>query len=71
MNARVAGHADAAVPPRRGAGPDGRGPRSSSTATERIIEDVPYLADPAGIRLLPGAAEALVRLGAPASPGCW
>lgn len=27
-----------------------------------IIEDVPYLADPAGVRLLPGAAEGLRRL---------
>jgi D,D-heptose 1,7-bisphosphate phosphatase len=28
-----------------------------------LIEDVPYLSDPSAIRFLPGAAEALVRLG--------
>ena len=71
MNAPIGRDADAVVLPRRGPGPAGRRPAVFLDRDGTLIEDVPYLADPAGIRLLPGAAEALVRLGAPASPGCW
>jgi D,D-heptose 1,7-bisphosphate phosphatase len=49
---------DPAAPPRR----DGRRPAVFLDRDGTLIEDVPYLADPSGIRFLPGAAEALVRL---------
>ena len=45
-------------PPRRG----GRRPAVFLDRDGTLIEDVPYLDDPLGIRFLPGAAEALVRL---------
>lgn len=62
MNAPIGRDADAVVLPQRGAGPNGRRPAVFLDRDGTLIEDVPYLADPAGIRLLPGAAEALVRL---------
>jgi D-glycero-D-manno-heptose 1,7-bisphosphate phosphatase len=49
---------DPAAPPRRG----GRRPAVFLDRDGTLIEDVPYLDDPSGIRFLPGAAEALVRL---------
>jgi D,D-heptose 1,7-bisphosphate phosphatase len=49
---------DPAAPPRRG----GRRPAVFLDRDGTLIEDVPYLTDPSGIRFLPGAAEALVRL---------
>jgi D,D-heptose 1,7-bisphosphate phosphatase len=49
---------DPAAPPR----PGGRRPAVFLDRDGTLIEDVPYLADPSGIRFLPGAAEALVRL---------
>jgi D,D-heptose 1,7-bisphosphate phosphatase len=49
---------DPAAPPRRG----GRRPAVFLDRDGTLIEDVPYLADPSGIRFLPGAVEALVRL---------
>ncbi len=49
---------DPAAPPRH----DGRRPAVFLDRDGTLIEDVPYLADPSGIRFLPGAAEALVRL---------
>ena len=64
MNAPIGRDADAVVPPRRGPWPgaEDRRPAVFLDRDGTLIEDVPYLADPAGIRLLPGAAEALVRL---------
>ncbi len=41
---------------------DGRQPAVFLDRDGTLIEDVPYLDDPSGIRFLPGAAEALVRL---------
>ena len=63
MNARAGRDADAVVPPRRGPGPDGRRPAVFLDRDGTLIEHVQYLSDPARVRLLPGAAEALVRLG--------
>jgi D,D-heptose 1,7-bisphosphate phosphatase len=56
-------HADrdavAASHPRRG---DHRRPAVFLDRDGTLIEDVPYLSDPADVRLFPGAAEALMRL---------
>ena len=57
---RAAGRDAAAMPPPRRGGH--RGPAVFLDRDGTLIEDVPYLSDPAGIRFLPGAAEALVRL---------
>lgn len=56
---RAAEEAAGFLPPRRG------GARRAAVFLDRdgtIIEDVPYLSDPAGIRFLPGATESLARL---------
>ena len=63
MNGRIgrAGRAaDAMISPQRGS--HGRRPAVFLDRDGTLIEDLPYLSDPVGIRLLPGAAEALVRL---------
>ncbi len=57
--ARAAEEAAGFLPPRRAGG------RRAAVFLDRdgtIIEDVPYLSDPAGIRFLPGAIESLARL---------
>lgn len=57
--ARAAEEAAGFLPPRRAVG------RPAAVFLDRdgtIIEDVPYLSDPAGIRFLPGAIESLARL---------
>lgn len=56
---RAAEEAAGFLPPRRGGG------RRAAVFLDRdgtIIEDVPYLSDPADIRFLPGAIESLARL---------
>lgn len=56
---RAAEEAAGFLPPRRGGG------RRAAVFLDRdgtVIEDVPYLSDPAGIRFLPGVIESLARL---------
>src|SRR5947209_20635641 len=49
------------TPSKHGPGAGGR-PAVFLDRDGTVIEDVPYLDDPARVRLLPGAAEALARL---------
>jgi D-glycero-D-manno-heptose 1,7-bisphosphate phosphatase len=60
---RHAGREAAAVfPPRHGPGRATPRPAIFLDRDDTLIEDVPYLSDPAALRFLPGAVDALVRL---------
>jgi D,D-heptose 1,7-bisphosphate phosphatase len=59
---RARGEAAAVFPDGSGTSRDAPGPAVFLDRDGTVIEHVPYLADPALVRLLPGAAEALKRL---------